>query len=271
MVKDKVIRWTILACQWSIPWISEQFKDTNDRHTVSFTNMHVSLTNWNQCIGQWCALYHSLICGISHWYAWIADRSWYQVTDLLVLLSKSLYHLPVCLYRSPIHGVSDQYTFIAHMKNLACSRTINDQISNEDETWLCDCKPHGDALPERANSCDCQPKVKGKRKAQGIRRSKREAVCSRPPPSYQNGPPYVLWHYKSSVSSFSTFCHEWIVIPRREDVATGKQLFTFLSPWLTELRKHKIRIPSEMAQNLMILHSYILVKVSPDRKIDAFV
>lgn len=30
-----------------------------------------------------------------------------------------------------------------------------------------------------------------------------------------------------------------------------------------ELRSQKIKIPSEMATNLMILHSYILVKVRP--------
>ena len=34
----------------------------------------------------------------------------------------------------------------------------------------------------------------------------------------------------------------------------------------TELMKHKIRIPSEMVQNLMLLHSYILVKVRLNRK-----
>ena len=33
----------------------------------------------------------------------------------------------------------------------------------------------------------------------------------------------------------------------------------------TELMKHKIRIPSEMVQNLMLLHSYILVKVRLNR------
>ena len=207
--------------------------------------------------------YQSLIC-LNRWPI-VVSSHWFPC--IAIQIAVSFTSMPLSLTNTLLSLISVKTT----LKNLACSRTINDQISNEDETWLCDCKPHGDALPERANSCDCQPKVKGKRKAQGIRRSKREAVCSRPPPSYQNGPPYVLWHYKSSVSSFSTFCHEWIVIPRREDVATGKQSFIILSPWLTELRKHKIRIPSEMAQNLMILHSYILVKVSPDRKIDAFV
>ena len=29
-----------------------------------------------------------------------------------------------------------------------------------------------------------------------------------------------------------------------------------------ELRDHDIKIPAEMVQNLMLLHSYILVKVS---------
>jgi hypothetical protein len=33
----------------------------------------------------------------------------------------------------------------------------------------------------------------------------------------------------------------------------------------TELKSQKIKIPSEMATNLMILHSYILVKVRPWR------
>ena len=31
---------------------------------------------------------------------------------------------------------------------------------------------------------------------------------------------------------------------------------------VAELQKHGIKIPTEMSQNLMILHSYILVKVS---------
>ena len=31
---------------------------------------------------------------------------------------------------------------------------------------------------------------------------------------------------------------------------------------ILELTDHKIKIPTEMMQNLMILHSYILVKVS---------
>ena len=37
-----------------------------------------------------------------------------------------------------------------------------------------------------------------------------------------------------------------------------------LRPWLfySELRDRDIRIPAEMVQNLMLLHSYILVKVS---------
>ena len=32
-----------------------------------------------------------------------------------------------------------------------------------------------------------------------------------------------------------------------------------------ELKKHKIKIPQEMATNLMILHSYILVKIHVKR------
>ena len=37
-----------------------------------------------------------------------------------------------------------------------------------------------------------------------------------------------------------------------------------LRPWLfySELRDRDIRIPAEMVQNLMLLHSYVLVKVS---------
>lgn len=33
----------------------------------------------------------------------------------------------------------------------------------------------------------------------------------------------------------------------------------------TELQAQKIKIPAEMATNLMILHSYLLVKVRPDQ------
>ena len=35
----------------------------------------------------------------------------------------------------------------------------------------------------------------------------------------------------------------------------------------TELKKNKIKIPAEMSKNLMILHSYILVKVERNRRV----
>lgn len=37
-----------------------------------------------------------------------------------------------------------------------------------------------------------------------------------------------------------------------------------------ELKSQKIKIPSEMATNLMILHSYILVKVRPSGAVGRF-
>lgn len=39
----------------------------------------------------------------------------------------------------------------------------------------------------------------------------------------------------------------------------------------SELRKHNITIPTEMEQNLMLLHSYVLVKVDTCKEFDQFV
>lgn len=157
MVKDKVIQWMILACQWLIPWIGERFKDINDWHTVSFTNMHVSLTK---------PVHWSVMCFVS-----LTDLWYHSPIHML----ESLYRLPVCLYHSPIHGVvTDTLLSLISVNDPEESSPFkNHQWSKPPETWLGDCKPHGDALPERENSCDCQPKQKGREKLKELEDQKR--------------------------------------------------------------------------------------------------
>ena len=47
------------------------------------------------------------------------------------------------------------------------------------------------------------------------------------------------------------------------NISSQYSLFSICTDFVSELTDHKIKIPTEMMQNLMILHSYILVKVCP--------
>ena len=142
MVKDKVIRWMILACQWSISWISEWFKDINDWHTVSFTNMHVSFINMHVSLTK--PVHWSVMCFVSLtdlWYQspiclnrWpiVVSSHWFPC--IAIQIAVSFTSMPLSLTNTLLSLISVKTT----LKNLACSRTINDSppVKTNMALWL---------------------------------------------------------------------------------------------------------------------------------------
>lgn len=64
-------------------------------------------------------------------------------------------------------------------------------------------------------------------------------------------------------SSVSRLCPTLLFFNQVLNISLQFPLFSICSGFVSELTDHKIKIPTEMMQNLMILHSYILVKVCP--------
>ena len=61
--------------------------------------------------------------------------------------------------------------------------------------------------------------------------------------------------------SFCWFCHEAAQLLWNVFVGNYRNAHDVLFSMYQELKQQKIKIPTEMSTNLMILHSYILVKV----------
>ncbi|XP_072170705.1 WD repeat-containing protein 19-like [Diadema setosum] len=75
-----------------------------------------------------------------------------------------------------------------------------------------------------------------------------------------------LFRLYMALSQFREAARTAIIIAREEQIAGNyRNAHDVLFSMYTELRSQKIKIPTEMATNLMILHSYILVKIHVKR------
>ena len=72
-----------------------------------------------------------------------------------------------------------------------------------------------------------------------------------------------LFRLYMALKQYTEAARTAIIIAREEqNVGNYRNAHDLLFSMMQELRQQKIKIPSEMANNLMLLHSYIIAKVS---------
>ena len=74
--------------------------------------------------------------------------------------------------------------------------------------------------------------------------------------------PNYLMRLYLALGNYAQAANTSLVISRKEqEEGNYKQAKVLLLEAYSDLRKNKIRVPSELQRNLMLLHSYIVVKV----------